>query len=502
MAGATAAPSVTAELARALIAGRQGGKEAAEALINVVGQSADLSLVVESLQAATAALAEAAKKQVLSDNPLPPPPDVAMHYGGRTELDITHLLLESIAKLECTKAKLALARTCKAWHRALWHPAFWTTYQLPHFSSNSTMKRFLERQTQRFQRTTCFWVSRPTNAVSMNEASVLLLFQIAPALTELVVYSSEPALGDSFVKLLDRAAFQDHKPFLRLKRFTLRRVWISSKIFSCWVRKVRLTTGAAPDDSEDEVAEGGGGGDQTAFRAEPWAASLEEITFFNLPPARQTRETADKIIYSPKPLDESTCELMQGLGALSSMRLHNPVTGATCVLDVEGGRAGLEPFDRRAYHAYARGLPAPARVPADTRRNRPFFFHGGHIDHRRRVGENDHYIFEPPPAAAAEAGPSSSSGASTSAAPGLQPPEAKAARGRRAGPSLQGRRMLVPHSIWPDYSCSENDGAGWAAIIMSVCSGGIVRVHFKSATDEEGLPYPDELLRVEDLRPL
>ena len=486
-----AASSVTTELARALNAGRQGGKEAAEALINVVGQSADLALVVESLQAATAALRKQAETQVLSGNPLPPPPDVAMHYGGRTELDMTHLLLESIAKLECTKAKLALACNCKAWHRALWHPAFWTTYQLPHFSSNAAVQQFLERQTQRFQRTICFWVSRPTNATSMSESSVLRLFQIAPALQELVVYSNDPALGDSFVRLLDRAAYHDWKPFRRLKRFTLRRVWVSSKIFDCFVRRVQ-TTGLA-------ATEEGGGGDQTALRPEPWTASLEEITFFNVPPKLQKHETSDKIVYSPMPLDQSTCELMRGLSGVSSMRLHNPATGDTCVLDVEGGRVGLEPFDKRAYHAYARSLPAPARVPVDTRRRHAFFLHH---DHRRRIGENDHFIFEPPPAATAEAGPSSSSGASASGAPGVQPPEAKIARGRRAGPSLQGRRMLVPHSIWPDYACTENDGAGWAVIIMSVCSGDIAKVHFDSATDDEGLPYPDEFLRLEDLSPL
>ena len=65
-----------------------------------------------------------AKTQVKTDNPLPAPPDVPMYYGGRTDLDMTHLLLESIAKLECTESKLALACTCKAWHRTMWHPAF------------------------------------------------------------------------------------------------------------------------------------------------------------------------------------------------------------------------------------------------------------------------------------------------------------------------------------------------------------------------------------------
>jgi hypothetical protein len=150
-------PQQMAELADALKSGRMGGTEAAEAVAALVGPSADLALVVESLQAATAVLRTRAKTQVLSDNLLPPPPDVPMYFGGRSELDMSHLLLESIAKLECTPSKLALACTCRAWHRALWHPAFWTTFQLPHFSKSSAVKQFLEADPLLMQ---CFLVPK------------------------------------------------------------------------------------------------------------------------------------------------------------------------------------------------------------------------------------------------------------------------------------------------------------------------------------------------------
>ena len=69
-----------ATLAQALKAGKLGGTDAATSLANIVGPSADLALVVESLQAATAVLRTRAKTQVISDNPLPAPPDVPM-YG-------------------------------------------------------------------------------------------------------------------------------------------------------------------------------------------------------------------------------------------------------------------------------------------------------------------------------------------------------------------------------------------------------------------------------------
>ena len=79
-------------------------------------------------------------------------------------------------------------------------------------------------------------------------------------------------------------------------------------------------------------------------------------------------------------------------------------------------------------------------------------------------------------------------------APDLRPLEPKTAKGRR---------VLIPRTMWPDYACTEQGGTGWAARIKS-CSArdGIARVHFESAIDEEGRPYPDEHLMLSDLQPL
>ena len=40
----------------------------------------------------------------------------------------------------------ALACTCTAWRRALWHPAFWKVFQLPSFSNNTMVGLRLESQ--------------------------------------------------------------------------------------------------------------------------------------------------------------------------------------------------------------------------------------------------------------------------------------------------------------------------------------------------------------------
>ena len=348
-----------ATLAQALKAGKLGGTDAAATLANIVGPSADLALVVESLQAATAVLRTRAKTQIISDNPLPAPPDVPMYYGGRTELDMTHLLLESIAKLECTESKLALACTCRAWHHTLWHPAFWTAFQLPPFISIGDFKRFLERQPQRFQRTACFSINIGT-VFRMSENCVSLLFQMAPKLSELVVSSESPTLGDTFVRTVERAANQSRnatghassstsvppQPIgKRLKRITFRRVWLSSKSFRSFVRSSSVD--AVDSDSDDDGPQpaaqqpAAAMAGSSALRATNWAHSLESITFFNIPPCLQRRETPQQIIYSGPPLERSTCELIQGLGRLTSMRVHNPDAPAEARPLREHERIGL-----------------------------------------------------------------------------------------------------------------------------------------------------------------
>ena len=99
------------------------------------------------------------------------------------------------------------------------------------------------------------------------------------------------------------------------------------------------------------------------------------------------------------------------------------------------------------------------------------------------------FVFEVPSAVWAGAGSSRAAGSSTDPLP-LEPKNAK------------GRCVLIPHSMWPDYECTENGGAGWSAVIKTCTAGGIAKVQFDTATDDEGRPYPDEHVRLSDLRPL
>ena len=356
------------------------------------------------------------------------------------------------------------------------------------------MKRFLERQPQRFQRTSCFWIRLPHK---MKESTVLFLFQITPVLDELVVYADEPQLGDDFVYLMYNAVnlhefklrYQQYEergsrsiltslPRLqkRLKRLTFRRVFLSVSSFGHFV--------SAPAEEEDAPE-----GTQPVFHAKCWLESLEAITFFNMPPSKQTRETSKAVIESLKPLEQTACDLIQGLRTLSSMRLHNPISATTIILDVSDGRLGLEPFDRAAYRAYAQSLPAPPKNEAKGKRRVQWvdddFWDGK--TYTNQVPEG--FVFEVPSAVWAGAGSSRAAGSSDPSQP-LEPKNAK------------GRCVLIPHSMWPDYKCTENGGAGWSAVIKTCTAGGIAKVQFDTATDDEGRPYPDEHVRLSDLRPL
>ena len=65
------------------------------------------------------------------------------------------------------------------------------------------------------------------------------------------------------------------------------------------------------------------------------------------------------------------------------------------------------------------------------------------------------------------------------------------------------RRALVPHSVWPDYTCSERDGSGWEVIIDQVDKRAkAVLVRFVYARDQFGKRYSREWLKLESLTPL
>jgi hypothetical protein len=109
-----------------LNSGRAGGHELADMMAEY--GSAELPLISLSLRAAASLLWKRASS---SCAPLeaPPPPPVRLS-GIDLSADIAGLLLDHICALP-TRSKVALASTCRLWHRMLSHPARWQTVELP-----------------------------------------------------------------------------------------------------------------------------------------------------------------------------------------------------------------------------------------------------------------------------------------------------------------------------------------------------------------------------------
>ena len=67
--------------------------------------------------------------------------------------------------------------------------------------------------------------------------------------------------------------------------------------------------------------------------------------------------------------------------------------------------------------------------------------------------------------------------------------------------NAEGRRVLVPRELWPEYPCDEHGGAGWEGTVLACKSWGS-RVSFTYATSSSGLPFADSMLQLDALRPL
>ena len=73
-----------------------------------------------------------------------------------------------------------------------------------------------------------------------------------------------------------------------------------------------------------------------------------------------------------------------------------------------------------------------------------------------------------------------------------------------AAPTLSdgvGCRVLVPKALWPTYSCTENNGAGWEGTILKF-TGTTAVVQFSFAKTANGEPYENERLPLRSLRRL
>ena len=67
--------------------------------------------------------------------------------------------------------------------------------------------------------------------------------------------------------------------------------------------------------------------------------------------------------------------------------------------------------------------------------------------------------------------------------------------------NVVGRRVLVPASVYPQYTCTERAGAGWECLVISATGVSAV-VRFTHARTADGRPYADERLPLHAVQPL
>ena len=65
----------------------------------------------------------------------------------------------------------------------------------------------------------------------------------------------------------------------------------------------------------------------------------------------------------------------------------------------------------------------------------------------------------------------------------------------------EGRRVIVPRELWPDYECGESDGKGWLAEVVRARRGDVT-VRFLSARNSRGVPFRNERLAASALKPV
>ena len=121
-------------------------------------------------------------------------------------------------------------------------------------------------------------------------------------------------------------------------------------------------------------------------------------------------------------------------------------------------------------------------------------FAGLHLEFGRTLGDRAQAILEAEDEA--EADPSPAAAPPPPPPPDLRPLTAS---------NCVGRRVLVPAALWPSFQCSENEGAGWSAMVTrwdarSSPPGAVVA--FTDAVDARGLSYEDVTLQLGALRPL
>ena len=284
----------------------------------------DIARVAERLRAASDILLARSRVPGQDPSTLPPPMPPAgatLHFGGYDATpDLLLPFAEALSHVHSAEAKLALASTCKGWHQALLHPAYWAsgTLDLPVFKKNDKMTIFLQRHARRLPRARRLEMWLP--GFRVGPETIKLLFETMPLLEGIAVVTQATYAatigksGDDFAKTLASAGGS------RLHHLEFRGVLLSSSCHRLFreprARYAELHTPGifSPPDPSSEPP-----------RA--WFAQLRTLKLFNFPPCfrvMQPQPAGAWMLKFEREADEVTASrIVTDCKSLASLELHN-----------------------------------------------------------------------------------------------------------------------------------------------------------------------------------
>lgn len=225
-------------LAVALNLGKPGAGVVADEIVRLVGPSADLIQISEALRDAAAIVLNQGQQKAMASAPaaastsdrrlrLPPPPPLpgaGLRIAGcELPAELLSGILEALCNLRCTRSKLALACTSKAWRTTLWHPSFWTSVTFPcaqwgprsQVKTSTQLTAFVNAVPQRWSATESITLHHGASH-KIGKTFLTRFHELAPRLTELKIVATNAQKGDDVLQALAQSPLAKQLTTLRL----------------------------------------------------------------------------------------------------------------------------------------------------------------------------------------------------------------------------------------------------------------------------------------------
>lgn len=291
-------------------------------------------MLVSTLKSATKDLEARARQSPSKKLPEPPP----LPYFGELPAEVASKLVNDFFS---SRMRFALSTTCSAWRVALWHPGYWYHFHLPSFTNNTSFGNFLDRHTQRWQRTTCVTFSIAGSFIP-SETQLRRLLSLAPSLVELKLTATDapPKPGDQWMSRLATLGIGD-----RLEALSFLNIRLSSYVTDRYLTRLGEPIPITMDFDDEygvEVQDGGSSSsEEPARKVNRCFPKLRKLEVFGLPPILLKDHVNGSRSYRARlgAAEAAAVEIAQGCPTLQTLRLVNPSQpGTSFEVDVRAAR--------------------------------------------------------------------------------------------------------------------------------------------------------------------